>query len=194
MSAETDRWLAKRAAAGDQGAFDVLLESHRTRLMQVCENYRFAAADLSTEDLYQEVAVKLWQAIERYNPHRGPFISFASFIARQHLNHLWRDEHTQKRFTTEVPLSLDVLAVDDGDDEPWIPPSLHFFIDPQRVVIAREELRLCWEAATARQREAVGVYLAKSGQRGEDKCPIWAQEAVTRLRGKIANRGLLDAN
>ena len=55
MSAEYDAWLGRRAASGDEAAFEALIESHAAKLRGVIASFAHAT-DADVDDLSQVVA------------------------------------------------------------------------------------------------------------------------------------------
>ena len=165
---EHESWLAKRAAVGDQHAFEQLLTAHRVKLRNVC--HTFIGYDTSIDDLFQIVCVKLWGEIERghYNPHRADFAHYASTVAHQALRDDKLRRRAQKRFAVIAPAPLDTLdlARDEDSDAPiWRAATIDYRLDPLTVVIWRETLREAWAALTRTQTLAVNAYMAKDHAR-----------------------------
>jgi DNA-directed RNA polymerase specialized sigma24 family protein len=172
---EFERWLAKRAAAGDQTAFETLIEDSRARLHGLVSNYVHFDLGVEREVAYQLVCVEAWRQIQRggFNPHRGDFYAFVSTAARHKLITYAHDLRAAMRWDGAPPDSLDAMADDFDIEGSWIS-----YVDPLRVVIARDELRQCWETTTAFQREAIATYLAC----GARHVPLPASRAIARVR------------
>jgi DNA-directed RNA polymerase specialized sigma24 family protein len=167
---EFERWLAKRAAAGDQTAIETLIENSRARLHGLVSTFVHPPLGIEREVAYQLVCVEAWRSIQRggFNPHRGDFYAVVSTAARHRLIEDAHGLRATKRWNGQRPDSLDIMPDLDGIDGSWdIMPDLDeidgswiTYVDSLRVVIARETLRQCWEANTAFQREAIATYLA----------------------------------
>src|SRR6516165_8621444 len=77
---EFEHWLSKRAAAGDQTAFAVLVEH-----------------------IWREIQRG------HYNPHRASFVSFASMVAHEAMLADHRRRRRKMRWTAEPPMSVEYL-------------------------------------------------------------------------------------
>lgn len=71
--------LVKRAAAGDERAFEAIVNLYAARITAYC--HRMAGA--GAEDLAQEIFVKLYLALDRFDPGR-PLAPFLFRIAHNH--------------------------------------------------------------------------------------------------------------
>jgi DNA-directed RNA polymerase specialized sigma24 family protein len=172
---EFERWLAKRAAAGDQTAFETLIEGSRARLQGLVSNFVHSDLGIEREVAYQLAVTEAWRSVQRggFNPHRGDFFAFVSTAARHRLISYAEYLRAERRWTGTPPDSLDAMPDDFDIDGSWIS-----YVDPFRVVVAREALRECWEATTAFQREAIATYLACGAQH----VPKSTGHAITRVR------------
>ena len=61
-----DHVLIQQASGGNQLAFRTLVEQHQGMVYSVC--LRMLRTPMEAEDAVQEVFIKLWKNIERYNP------------------------------------------------------------------------------------------------------------------------------
>lgn len=59
-----DEELMTRVAKGDEYAFQILVERHQTSVINLI--YRFIGDSTKTQDLAQEVFLRVWQAARRY--------------------------------------------------------------------------------------------------------------------------------
>lgn len=76
------RKLLRAARRGDRGAQDRLVRSHLPLIRSLARRYR--GSGLPFDDLVQEGALGLLEAIARYDPARGPdFAAFARFRIRR---------------------------------------------------------------------------------------------------------------
>ena len=82
LRAEEERELARRIAAGDAEARDVLIEANLRLVVAMARRYQ--GLGLSFPDLVQEGTVGLIQAVDRYDWHRGRrFSTYAAWWIRQ---------------------------------------------------------------------------------------------------------------
>jgi DNA-directed RNA polymerase specialized sigma24 family protein len=184
VSPEHERWLAGRAAGGDERALELLLEACRRQLINVCMTWADSTADSEIDDLYAIVAARVWAEVQRghYNPHRAPFAAFATYAAREVLRDHWQRRRALKRWTGSPPASLDHLA-----ELGWDPPSWSLGADPLRVVLARETFREAIDVLTQGQLAAVRAY-----QRNDEGQPTNVVTAFYDARKRVRPL-LLDA-
>ena len=80
MSALDDAALVERCVAGDNGAFDVLVERHRRQVYQLC--YRFAGNHEDASDLTQDAFVRAYRALGTFRGHAA----FSTWLYRVAVN------------------------------------------------------------------------------------------------------------
>jgi RNA polymerase sigma-70 factor (ECF subfamily) len=80
LSALHDRELVARTVAGEPAAFDVLVERHRRAVYQIC--FRFVHHHEDASDLAQEVFVRAWRGLPRFNGHAA----FSTWLYRISVN------------------------------------------------------------------------------------------------------------
>lgn len=105
-----ERDLVDRAKAGDQTALGKLFDDHYARV------YRYIRVKVSqkqdAEDLAQEVFLRMYQSLERYQ-HRGvPFRAFLMQVAANLVNDFYRKQGASARTA-----SLQGEEIDVADDE-----------------------------------------------------------------------------
>ena len=66
MAIESDQENIKRALAGDQQAFRILVETYQGFVYSVA--YRLVRNPTEAEDLTQETFIRMWKNLSRYNP------------------------------------------------------------------------------------------------------------------------------
>ena len=113
MSSSTspDLMLARRAAAGHPEAWDELIELYGRRIYNVA--YQFAASKEESEDLTQEIFLKLHQNLSSY---RGdvPLVAWALRLSRNLCIDLYRKTRREKRSTVVSETILEHIP--SGDD------------------------------------------------------------------------------
>jgi RNA polymerase sigma factor (sigma-70 family) len=86
--ARSERALVARAASGDSGAREQLIDEFWPRMSAVARIYD-GLPSVDRAELMQEGVVGLLTALHRYEPERGvPFWSYASWWVRQAMQHL----------------------------------------------------------------------------------------------------------
>src|SRR5690606_23418658 len=71
--------LETRAAGGDKNALEALLREHARAIHDVC---RFVAGEADARDATQESLERIVTSIDRFDPTRGTFKSWALTVAR----------------------------------------------------------------------------------------------------------------
>jgi len=95
-SAETDETLAARLIAGDQGAFDKLVERWRDRIVDLA---RLLTGDRdAAEDIGQDVFLRFLRRPEAYDPSR-PFGAWICTVARNMSHDRYRREFARSKHT-----------------------------------------------------------------------------------------------
>ena len=80
---DADRELIKRCLTGDDSAWAALLQSHTRKIYNLC--YRFTGRPSESEDLTQEVFIKIFQTLKSYDAAQGAFSTWLHRVARNHL-------------------------------------------------------------------------------------------------------------
>lgn len=86
-----DRELARRAASGDERAFETLYERHSGRVFALC--MRMSGSRQQAAELTQDVWVKLWQKLGSF---RGES-ALSSWIHRLTVNHVLTNARGEQR-------------------------------------------------------------------------------------------------
>lgn len=96
---DDDGELLRRCRTGDEGAWRELVQKHTRRVFSIA--YRFAGRVDEAEDLTQEVFVKVYQGLSRYEPAAGAFATWLSAIARNHAIDHYRRLREERRVTED---------------------------------------------------------------------------------------------
>lgn len=82
LSSEEERELARRAKRGDESAKKRLVEANMRLVVNIAKNYRNRS--IPFEDLVQEGAIGLMNAVDRFDPERGfRFSTYATHWIKQ---------------------------------------------------------------------------------------------------------------
>jgi RNA polymerase sigma-70 factor (ECF subfamily) len=113
---EHDAELVKRCLAADAAAWEALLQAHTRRIYNLC--YRFTGRPAESEDLTQEVFIKVFQTLRTFDATQGSFGTWLSRVARNHLVDHYR--RTKKdRMTSSLD---DELATFEEKPSPTVEP------------------------------------------------------------------------
>jgi RNA polymerase sigma factor (sigma-70 family) len=119
----TNGELLAAAAAGDQRAWDALVQRHTSLLWSIARSYRLSAADAA--DVVQTTWLQLVQHLDRIaDPERLP--GWLATTVRRECIHLMRRTDRHAEFATELPDLQDdgpapdaALLRDERDAELW---------------------------------------------------------------------------
>lgn len=75
--------LIKRCLGGEESAWAALLQAHMRKVYNLC--YRFTGRPAVSEDLTQEVFVKVFQTLKTFDAAQGSFPTWLNRVARNHL-------------------------------------------------------------------------------------------------------------
>lgn len=141
---EQDQELLDRCLAGEDSAWEALLRAYTRRIYNLC--YRFTGRVEESEDLTQEVFIKVFQTLKSYDAAQGAFSTWLNRVARNHLVDHYR--RTRKDRVTSS-LEDELRTVEER-------PSPH--VGPMGQVESRERkegLQLAFEKLSPDLREAV---------------------------------------
>jgi RNA polymerase sigma-70 factor, ECF subfamily len=106
--------LLPRCRRGDEAAWRELVSRHTRRVFALA--YRFTGRVDESEDLTQEVFVKVYQTLDRYREGEGAFGAWLMTVARNHAIDHYRRRRQDALRKTEEPEVLDTVA--SGDEGP----------------------------------------------------------------------------
>lgn len=108
---EHEAELVKRCLAADAAAWEALLQTHTRKIYNLC--YRFTGRPADSEDLTQEVFIKVFQTLRTFDAAQGSFGTWLSRVARNHLVDHYR--RTKKdRITSSLDDELGTLEEKPG--------------------------------------------------------------------------------
>lgn len=177
--ADTDESLMAGIAAGDQGAFALLVDRHVDRALRLAQRMLGSKAD--AEDVVQEVFLKIWRQAESWTPRRSAFPTW-----------LWRVVANRCLDVKRRPASL---ALDDVaepmDDAP----------DQETAMAAAEEERRIADAVARlpeRQQVAVGLIYGAGASNAVAAASMGVsvaalEQLLTRARRSLRTRLVEDA-
>ena len=80
---DQDLELVRRCLRGEDSAWAALLQTHSRRIYNLC--YRFTGRTSESEDLTQEVFIKIFQTLKTFDAAQGAFETWLARVARNHL-------------------------------------------------------------------------------------------------------------
>lgn len=137
--------LEARASGGDRNALEALLREHARAIHDVC---RFVAGQSDARDATQEALERIVKSIEKFDPDKGTFRTWALTVTRNVCRDRLRRRGLERR-----------TFVADGDEVTgWVPSEQP---GPERVALARieaERLSEALETLPEKMRLAVVLY------------------------------------
>jgi RNA polymerase sigma-70 factor (ECF subfamily) len=109
-----DRWLAKRAAAGEEAAFRSLYDRHAARVFALC--MRLSKGRTEATELLQDTWVRAWESIGAF---RGE-AAFSSWLHRIAVRLAWHRDRGDRRREARVSLTDDLATLDGRADAPAV--------------------------------------------------------------------------
>jgi len=128
---ELDAELVKRCLAADAAAWEALLQSHTRKIYNLC--YRFTGRPAESEDLTQEVFIKVFQTLRTFDAAQGTFGTWLSRVARNHLV-----DHYRRTKKDRITSSLDdELATFEEKPSPEVEPVAQLETRERRELLQR---------------------------------------------------------
>jgi RNA polymerase sigma-70 factor (ECF subfamily) len=141
---DQDLELVRRCLRGEDTAWSALLQTHTRKIYNLC--YRFTGRTSESEDLTQEVFIKIFQTLKSFDAAQGTFVTWLHRVARNHLVDHYR--RTRKdRMTSSIEDELGGLEEKPGAT---IEPAAHLEHREQK-----ERLQRALEKLSPDLREAV---------------------------------------
>jgi len=122
-----DSALAVRAAAGERGAFDVIVERHRRAVYQVC--YRFVNNHEDASDLAQDVFVRAWKGLKNFKGQSA----LSTWLYRIAVN------ACLNRVGTKKPVTEPIESADRFEDV-RLESAPHAMMRAERAVVVRQAI------------------------------------------------------
>lgn len=95
----TDAELVKRCLAGDHGAWEIIVQRYHQRLYNLA--YRFTGRFDESEDLTQEIFLKVFRSLSSYRPESGALATWMVRVGRNHLIDHYRKFKIERAQTVE---------------------------------------------------------------------------------------------
>jgi len=105
-SMDLDQQLVERCLAGEENAWEDLVEVHTRRVYAIC--YRFTGSDHAAQDLTQDVFLRLFKSLKSYRLGEGSFTVWLSQLTRNLLIDHYRRTKLD-RVTDSIETQLPML-------------------------------------------------------------------------------------
>ena len=100
--------LVRRCIAGDAEAWEEIVRTHSRRIYNIC--YRFTGSADNSDDLAQEVFIKMYRTLASFDPEKGAFTTWITTMTRNLLV-----DHFRKTKQDRATDSLDAGLGDEQD-------------------------------------------------------------------------------
>lgn len=97
----------ERCRVGDEWAWREIVDRHTRRVFGIA--YRFCGRVDEAEDLTQEIFVKVYQSLARYDPRQGVFGTWLATVARHHAIDDYRRRREERSRRVGALADLDLL-------------------------------------------------------------------------------------
>jgi RNA polymerase sigma-70 factor (ECF subfamily) len=104
----TDAELVKRCLAGDHVAWETIVGRYHQRLYNLA--YRFTGRFEESEDLAQEIFLKVFRNLNTYKPESGLLITWMVRVGRNHLIDQYRKFKTERTLTDSLEAEYEKAA------------------------------------------------------------------------------------
>jgi RNA polymerase sigma-70 factor (ECF subfamily) len=105
---ETENDLLRACRRGDEAAWRDLVQRHTRRVFGLA--YRFTGRVEEAEDLTQEIFVKVYQTLSRFDEASGAFGAWLMTVARHHAIDHYRRRREERRRRNDDPAVLEFTA------------------------------------------------------------------------------------
>jgi RNA polymerase sigma-70 factor (ECF subfamily) len=113
---ESDDDLLTACRAGDDAAWRELVARHTRRVFGIA--YRFTGRVDEAEDLTQEIFIKVYQTLDRYQTVHGAFGAWLGAVARNQAIDNYRRRRQEKLKKADDPAVID--RIDSGEEGPLL--------------------------------------------------------------------------
>jgi RNA polymerase sigma-70 factor (ECF subfamily) len=143
--------LVRRCIAGDAVAWEEIVQRYHRRIYNIC--YRFTGSGTDADDLTQEVFIKMYRTLNRYDVERGAFMTWVTTVTRNLLvDHFRKTRQERVTDSLDTPQSEQDDAMPLGDRIPDKGPSPDTRVQSRE---AREAVHLALQKLSPELREAV---------------------------------------
>jgi RNA polymerase sigma-70 factor (ECF subfamily) len=101
----TDAELVRRCLAGDHGAWETIVRRYHQRLYNLA--YRFTGRFDESQDLAQEIFIKVFRSLNSYKPQSGALITWMVRVGRNHLIDHYRKFKTERTQTDSLEVEYE---------------------------------------------------------------------------------------
>ncbi len=101
--------LLRRCQAGDAAAWEDIVRQFNRRIYNIC--YRFTGSPDDSEDLTQDVFVRVYRTLDSYDTSRGSFVTWITTLTRNMLvDHFRKSKYDRVTDSIDAPPAADEEA------------------------------------------------------------------------------------
>jgi len=100
-----DAELVKRCLAGEHGAWEVIVRQYHQRIYNLA--YRFTGRFDESEDLAQEIFLKVFRTLNSYRPESGALVTWMVRVGRNHIIDHYRKFKTERTQTDSLEVEYE---------------------------------------------------------------------------------------
>jgi RNA polymerase sigma-70 factor, ECF subfamily len=108
---DIDPDLLRRCREGDQAAWRDLVSEHGRKVFNLA--YRFVGRVDEAEDVTQEIFVKVYRSLDRFQPSDGSFPAWLMTVARHHAIDRYRRRRDERHHVADDPAALAAAPAQD---------------------------------------------------------------------------------
>jgi len=108
---DIDPDLLRRCREGDQAAWRDLVSEHGRKVFNLA--YRFVGRVDEAEDVTQEIFVKVYRSLDRFQPSDGSFPAWLMTVARHHAIDRYRRRRDERHRVADDPAALAAVPAQD---------------------------------------------------------------------------------
>jgi RNA polymerase sigma-70 factor (ECF subfamily) len=108
---DIDPDLLRRCREGDQAAWRDLVSEHGRKVFNLA--YRFVGRVDEAEDVTQEIFVKVYRSLDRFQPSYGSFPAWLMTVARHHAIDRYRRRRDERHRVADDPAALAAVPAQD---------------------------------------------------------------------------------
>src|SRR5438270_9519923 len=115
--------LVRRCIAGDAAAWEEIVQNYNRRIYNIC--YRFAGSGDDSQDLTQEVFIKMYRTLNTFDGERAAFMTWVTTVTRNLLvDHFRKTKHDRMTDSLDAPVSEheDAMPLSDRIEDSSLPP------------------------------------------------------------------------
>jgi len=191
-SAEEDTKLAEKVKKGDEQAFQQLFDKHGNWVYN--KAYKMLGNHQDTEEVWQDIFVKVWQKIDKWDSKKGSFQAWLNQVARNTIIDAIRKESKNKETLVIMDKDDDNMPLYDYEDTSPTPDKRAEYNEIQENInfallqVSKSDHRIAW---ALRHLEGLSIAeISKTLNRKEGTVKVWIYRCTQELREILQRQGI----